>query len=88
MSIHSVIISPAKSKQKYQNKRRKNYGCTDGNRLGQFGAKEILPISEGSASGWRFSVDEFLLALEANQLPQPQVPETKNQTHEPQLQSV
>lgn len=35
---------------------------------GLFGAKQILSIKEGSASGWRFSVDEFMLALEANHL--------------------
>jgi hypothetical protein len=35
---------------------------------GLFGASGILPISDGQASGWRFSVDEFLLELEANRL--------------------
>ncbi|HTJ51833.1 MAG TPA: hypothetical protein VL443_20375 [Cyclobacteriaceae bacterium] len=35
---------------------------------GIFTAAGILPISAGSASGWRFSVDAFSLALEANRL--------------------
>jgi hypothetical protein len=35
---------------------------------GLFGASGILPIEQGSASGWRFSVDEFKLELEANRL--------------------
>lgn len=35
---------------------------------GVFAATGILPIEQGSASGWRFSVDTFSLTLEANQL--------------------
>ncbi|MES2733735.1 MAG: hypothetical protein V4714_18460 [Bacteroidota bacterium] len=35
---------------------------------GVFAASGLLPINKGSASGWRFSVDEFSLALEANRL--------------------
>lgn len=35
---------------------------------GYFGAKNILPISQGSASGWKFSIDEIGIALEANNL--------------------
>ncbi len=35
---------------------------------GNFGATGILPIKDGEASGWRFSVDQFSLALEANRL--------------------
>ncbi|MBT1705119.1 hypothetical protein [Chryseosolibacter indicus] len=35
---------------------------------GSFAAAGILPINEGSASGWRFSVDAFGIELEANQL--------------------
>lgn len=35
---------------------------------GVFEATGILPIDKGSASGWRFSVDAFRMALEANQL--------------------
>jgi hypothetical protein len=35
---------------------------------GSFGVKGVLPIKDGSASGWRFSVDEFKLDLEANRL--------------------
>lgn len=35
---------------------------------GIFSGLNILPIDRGSASGWRFSVDQFTLALEANQL--------------------
>lgn len=31
-------------------------------------AKNILPYDEGNASGWKFSVDEFNVGLEANQL--------------------
>lgn len=37
---------------------------------GVFAATGILPIEQGSASGWRFSVESFSLALEANQLTQ------------------
>lgn len=35
---------------------------------GTFYSKNIIPFSDGSASGWRFSVDEFNLGIEANQL--------------------
>ncbi|QPH39430.1 hypothetical protein [Pedobacter endophyticus] len=35
---------------------------------GSFYGKNILPYSEGSASGWKFSVDEFNIDLEANTL--------------------
>ncbi|RAV97749.1 hypothetical protein [Pseudochryseolinea flava] len=35
---------------------------------GVFAAKNVLPLDRGSASGWRFSVDDFNLALEANHL--------------------
>lgn len=35
---------------------------------GNFYAKNILSYSEGSASGWRFSVDQFNVELEANSL--------------------
>jgi hypothetical protein len=35
---------------------------------GVFAATGILPIDKGTASGWRFSVDGFSLALEANKL--------------------
>lgn len=35
---------------------------------GLFGATGILPIDQGSAAGWRFSVDAFAIALEANRL--------------------
>jgi hypothetical protein len=35
---------------------------------GLFTAANILSINNGSAGGWRFSVDEFSLELEANQL--------------------
>jgi len=35
---------------------------------GSFYGKNILPIDEGSASGWKFSVDEFNIDLEANKL--------------------
>lgn len=35
---------------------------------GIFSATGVLPIDRGSASGWRFSVDQFSLALEANHL--------------------
>ncbi|MBV4357202.1 hypothetical protein [Pinibacter aurantiacus] len=35
---------------------------------GVFYGKNIIPFSDGSASGWRFSVDEFNLGIEANQL--------------------
>jgi hypothetical protein len=35
---------------------------------GSFSAENILSIEQGSASGWRFSVDKFNLCLEANQL--------------------
>jgi len=35
---------------------------------GVFAATGLLPIDKGTASGWRFSVDAFSLALEANRL--------------------
>jgi hypothetical protein len=35
---------------------------------GYFAAKNVLPIESGSASGWKFSVDEIGIALEANNL--------------------
>ena len=35
---------------------------------GDFFAKGILPLKEGDASGWAFSVDEFALKFEANTL--------------------
>ncbi len=35
---------------------------------GYFAATNILPISQGSASGWKFSIDEIGIALEANNL--------------------
>ncbi|MBC6111312.1 hypothetical protein H7U22_12870 [Pedobacter sp. CCM 8938] len=35
---------------------------------GSFYGKNILPYNEGSASGWKFSVDEFNVDLEANRL--------------------
>ena len=35
---------------------------------GEFAAKNILNINQGSASGWRFSVDEFHINLQANNL--------------------
>jgi hypothetical protein len=35
---------------------------------GVFSATGLLPIDKGTASGWRFSVDQFSLALEANRL--------------------
>ena len=35
---------------------------------GSFSAKNVLSFDEGSASGWQFSVNEFSLSLEANNL--------------------
>ena len=35
---------------------------------GSFYGKNILPYNEGSASGWKFSVNEFNIDLEANKL--------------------
>lgn len=35
---------------------------------GLFNGKNILPISKGTASGWKFSVDEIGISLEANNL--------------------
>ena len=35
---------------------------------GIFSATGLLPIDRGSASGWRFSVDDFSMSLEANRL--------------------
>ena len=41
----------------------------DNNRIsGLFYAENVLPITKGSASGWKFSVDSIRLALEANHL--------------------
>ncbi|MDR1153524.1 MAG: hypothetical protein LBL04_02340 [Bacteroidales bacterium] len=35
---------------------------------GLFSAINVLPIEQGSAGGWRFSVDRFTISLEANHL--------------------
>jgi hypothetical protein len=35
---------------------------------GLFFAQNILPLEKGSAGGWRFSVDSFRIAIEANRL--------------------
>ena len=53
--------------------RRVSFGTTnfilDNNGVtGLMYAKNILPYDEGNASGWKFSVDEFNVGLEANQL--------------------
>ena len=53
--------------------KRVSFGATnfivDNNGItGDMYAKNILPYEEGNASGWKFSVDEFKLGLEANQL--------------------
>jgi len=52
---------------------RLSFGTTnlilDNNGLtGLLYAKNILPYEEGNASGWKFSVDEFQVGLEASQL--------------------
>ncbi len=35
---------------------------------GEFKASNVLPIEFGDASGWAFSVDDFMLAMEAHQI--------------------
>lgn len=70
--IQSAEITLPKAFQR-KGGQRVSFGTTnfilDNNGItGLLFAKNILPYNEGSASGWKFSVDEFRVGLEANQL--------------------
>ncbi len=67
-----VILPKQFANRKDQN-RRISFSASnmiiDNNGLsGMFAAKNLLSIEQGNASGWRFSVDEFHINLEANTL--------------------
>ncbi len=71
--VRDLILTLPEEFAKRQNKQRVSFVAQnmllDNNGIsGIFGATGILPIDEGSASSWRFSVDAFTLALEANRL--------------------
>lgn len=67
------IILPPEFKDNTDMNRRVSFTglnmLIDNNGLsGIFTGRNILPIANGSASGWKFSVDEMSIALEANYL--------------------
>jgi hypothetical protein len=67
------IILPPQFKDKTDMNRRISFTglnmLIDNNGLsGIFNARNILPFSKGTASGWKFSVDEMGIAVEANNL--------------------
>lgn len=71
--VKDLTVTLPKEFAKRENKQRVSFEAhdmlLDNNGIsGLFGASGILSIHEGSASGWRFSVDKFLLGIEANQL--------------------
>ncbi len=68
----SVSLPPA-FKDKTDSTNRVSFGVNDlvidnNGITGQFYAQNILPITKGTASGWKFSVDSIRLAIEANHL--------------------
>ncbi|MDJ1472546.1 hypothetical protein [Xanthocytophaga flava] len=70
--VRDLVVTLPKQFSK-RGKERVSFGAKnmliDNNGIsGTFAATNILPLKEGSASGWQFSVDRFSLALEANRL--------------------
>jgi hypothetical protein len=71
--IRDLRVTLPEQFAKRQNKERVSFlghnMLLDNNGIsGLFGVAGILPIDQGNADGWRFSVDNFLLELEANTL--------------------
>jgi len=67
------ITLPSQFKDKSDTNKRISFTgfnmLIDNNGLsGTFVGKNILPISKGTASGWKFSVDQISISLEANNL--------------------
>jgi len=65
------VYLPKSFKDRQDPTRQLSFGVNnliiDNNGLsGTFYAENILPITKGTASGWKFSVDSFRLAIEAN----------------------
>lgn len=71
--IQNLDVMLPKAFAKKNSKQRISFGSNnliiDNNGVsGSFYGKNILSYNEGSASGWKFSVDEFNIDLEANKL--------------------
>lgn len=71
--IQNLDVMLPKAFSKKDSKDRISFGSNnliiDNNGVsGSFYGKNILPYNEGSASGWKFSVDAFNIDLEANKL--------------------
>lgn len=71
--VRDLVVTLPEQFSKKGSDKRVSFGAQnmllDNNGIsGVFAATGILPIDQGSASGWRFSVDKFSLTLEANEL--------------------
>ncbi len=71
--IKEIEVLMPKAFQKRNSTDRIGFGSRDmlvdnNGVTGNFFAKGILPLTDGTASGWAFSVDEFSVNLEANSL--------------------